>query len=209
MRLLATLAVLVAGCTAHNPSFVGDGGATDDLAGGGGSSDLATGPLDLSGPMGSCSAGQRMCAGTQASDRCEGGIYVVDRNCPAGSECMSTYCAPPLPGVGTQVGQRCDASGGPQQLQCSAALVQNLSCQPFIDPVSKDYRWYCDSPAGGGSAGTPCTRGSDCRSGFCGSNGTCFEACQAAGPGSGCALRCQSVQIVVEGVKQTVKSCSP
>jgi hypothetical protein len=202
--------MLAAGCTAHNPSFTGDGGSSgqDDLAGNT-ATDLAGVVLDLAGPMGSCMAGQRMCAGTQASDRCEGGMFVVDRNCPMGSQCMSTYCAPPAQGIGNQVGQRCDANGGAQQLQCMASLMQSLSCQPFVDPVSKDLRFFCDASVGTGIAGTLCTRGSECRSGFCGGNNTCYEACQANGPGTGCTLRCQSVSIVVEGVKQTVKSCAP
>ncbi|HEY2749132.1 MAG TPA: autoinducer 2 ABC transporter substrate-binding protein, partial [Polyangia bacterium] len=62
MKRLPTVAALgilcAAGCTAHNPSFIGDGGgggggAAVDLAGV--TLDLAGVVFDLSGPMGACS----------------------------------------------------------------------------------------------------------------------------------------------------------
>lgn len=204
MRLLLPAVLFAAACTAHNPDFVGGAG---DLNGAP-PADLAGATLDLAGPMGACSAGQRMCAGTVASDRCEAGVFIVDRVCPPMSQCMSNYCAPPPPVPASQVGQRCDAiGGGPQQLACMA--TSGLSCQPFVVPGTGTLRWYCDTSVGAGSAGTHCTKGSECRSGFCGGNGTCFEACQNAGPTTACTLNCQSVELVVEGVKVTAKSCVP
>ena len=203
---LAAVLVLVVGCTAHNPDFVGSGGGADLL--GAPPPDLAAAVLDLAGPMGACNSGDRKCAGTVASDRCEAGMFVVDRSCPKGSQCSDNYCAPPPPVPVSEIGQRCDTvGGGPQQVACTAQ--PGLSCQPFVVPGSHDLRWYCDTAVGPAAAGFPCTRGSDCKSGFCGGNGTCFEACQQAGPGSGCMLRCQSVDLVVEEVKVTAKSCIP
>lgn len=201
------LLLLVAGCTAHNPDYMPGAGGGGDLAGTP-PADLAGAVVDLAGPMGACSSGQRTCAGTVASDRCEGGMFVVDRVCPMGSACMSNYCAPPPPVPASQVGQRCDQiGGGPQQLACMAA--PGLSCQPFVVAGTDTLRWYCDTAVGAGVAGTHCTKGSDCRSGFCGSNGTCFEACQQASTTTFCTLSCQTVDIVVEGVKTSVKSCIP
>lgn len=203
LRLAVLL--LVAGCTARNPDYAGAGGGADLL--GTPPPDLASAVLDLSGPMGACSAGDRRCAGTVASDRCEGGMFVLDRTCPKGSQCMNAYCAPPPPMPVSEVGQRCDTiGGGPQQIACTAQ--SGLSCQPFVVPGTDAVRWYCAGAVGTFAAGIPCTQGSQCPSGFC-TNGTCFEACQQAGPGSGCALRCVSVDLVVEGVKVSAKSCMP
>ena len=209
MRSFATLLLVVAaGCTAHNPDFVGAAGG-GDLAGAP-PADLAGLVLDLAGPLGACTAGQRMCSGTTASDRCEGGMFVVDRSCPMGSECKSNFCAAPSPVFGTQIGQRCDANGGAQQLQCMASAQVLLSCQPFVEG-GKNLRWFCDAAVGNGRAGLHCARGSECRSGICGGNGTCFDACQRD---QDCmlvaaTLTCQSIDIVVEGVKATVKGCAP
>jgi hypothetical protein len=198
MRVLATLAfTVVAGCTAHNPNYQRDLGP----------SDLAGVVLDLSGPGGPCNSGQRSCAGTESSERCENGMFVVDRVCPYNSECMQTYCAPPTPVASSSIGERCDTNGGPQQLLCLAQ--PGLSCQPFVDPLAHSLRFFCDKAIGAGVAGSPCTRGNECRSGFCASNGTCFEGCLASGFGTGCLLTCKSVDITVEGIKQTVKSCAP
>jgi hypothetical protein len=132
------------------------------------------------------------------------------RTCPARSMCSSGYCSPPAPELGTQIGQRCDASAGPQQLQCVASFAAGLTCQPFVDVASHELRWYCDSHVGTGTAGTQCssTSGSKCRSGICASTNTCFEACQQTTECAG-TLACRDVQITVEGVGATVKSCAP
>jgi hypothetical protein len=216
MRFLATVAVLAfacaGGCTAHNPDYTGDGGsgggAGGDLAGV--KVDLAGVVFDLSGPMGACSPGQRKCSGTVASDRCEGGMFVVDRGCPAGSSCMSTYCAPPTAMFGTQVGARCDANGGAQQLQCMASPTAMLSCQPFVDPSTMSLRWFCDNAVGAGRAGTHCTSGGECRSGVCAVQaGICFDACQRDQDCqlAGGTLTCKSLPITIEGVTVTAKGC--
>lgn len=213
MRILATLALLAAACTAHNPDYTGGGGggagtAGGDLAGAG-PADLAGATLDLAGPLGPCTAGERQCSGTVASDRCEAGMFVVDRQCPAGSQCTSSYCAAPATMVGTQLGLRCDAQGGPQQIQCLAK--PGVSCQPFVEPATRNLRWFCDTAVGSGTASTHCTKGSECRSGVCAVQaGICFDACQqtsdctlAGTPG----LTCQSMSITVEGVTVTAKGC--
>lgn len=214
MRMFATFALILAACTAHNPNYTGGGGggggSGDDLAGSA-PADLAGAVLDLSGPLGACSAGQRQCSGTVASDRCEGGMFVVDRQCPAGSACTSSYCAPPPTMLGTQIGLRCDGQGGPQQAQCLAKA--GASCQPFVDAATRNLRWFCDTNVGGGTATARCTRGSECRSGVCAVQaGICFDACQQNNdctldgtPG----LTCQSMAITVEGVTVTAKGCHP
>ncbi|MCU1282575.1 MAG: hypothetical protein JWM53_6121 [bacterium] len=223
MRYLASVALIAAactfgagaaGCTAHNPNYTGDGGGGggEDLAGSAGA-DLALAMVDLAGPMGACSAGQRQCSATVASDRCEGGMFVVDRVCPNASRCANDYCAAPTAMFGTQIGARCDANGGAQQLQCMASPTSMLSCQPFVDPPTKNLRWFCDTVVGQGRAGAPCAKNADCRSGVCaagnGGGGACFDACQRdqdcqLGGGS---LTCRSVQITVEGVTVTAKGC--
>jgi hypothetical protein len=129
------------------------------------------------------------------------------RTCPNRSECTSGFCSAPTPIVGTQLGERCDASGGPQQLQCMASVMANLSCQPFVDPTGHEVRWFCDTSVGAGRGGTHCTRGNECRSGVCASGGTCFDACQQNLDCGG--LTCRAVMIVVEGVALTAKSCAP
>jgi hypothetical protein len=215
MRFHATVAALAiacaVGCTAHNPNYLGDGGgggSGGDLAGV--TVDLANAVVDLSGPMGVCTQGQRKCSGTVASDRCEGGMFVVDRTCPADSSCANDYCGPPTATFGTQIGARCDGSGGAQQLQCMASPTAMLSCQPFVDPSTKNLRWFCDSPVATGKAGTHCTSGAQCRSGVCAVNaGLCFDACQRDQDcGLNTGLTCQSLEITVEGVTVTAKGCA-
>ncbi len=217
MKSLPTVAALsilcAAGCTAHNPSFVGDGGG-----GGGGAVDLAGVTVDLagvifdlSGPMGACSGDERKCSGTTASDRCEGGMFVVDRKCPAASSCTDDYCAPPTAMFGTQIGARCDANGGAQQLQCMASPTAMLSCQPFVDPMNKNIRWFCDTSVGAGRSTTHCTAGSECRSGVCTDAMTCLDTCQrdedCLGASTGAMLTCKSFSITVEGVTVSQKGC--
>src|SRR6476646_4421010 len=111
--IVATVALAgTIGCTAHNPNYLGgsgDAGAGADFAGV--TLDLAGVVVDLSGPMGACSPGDSKCAGTAASDRCEGGMFVVDRACPPSSSCTANYCAPPPAMFGTQIGARGDTNG--------------------------------------------------------------------------------------------------
>ncbi len=215
MRFLASVAVAVVcvgGCTAHNPDYTGggggSGGAGADLAGV--TVDLAGAAVDLSGAMGACTQGERKCAGIVASDRCEGGMFVVDRICPADSSCANDYCGQPTLVLGTQIGARCDTGGAPQQLQCMAKA--GLSCQPFVNPVTKNLRWFCDSDVGAGFASTHCTTGAQCRSGVCATKaGICCDACTTD---TDCAtigdtgLTCQSLEITVEGVTVTAKGCA-
>jgi hypothetical protein len=215
MKFLATVAAgalaCSIGCTAHNPNYMGGGGGGTggDLAGV--TLDLAGAILDLSGPMGSCTPDQRKCAGAAASDRCEAGMFVVDRACPPGSSCANDYCAPPTAMFGTQIGARCDANGGAHQLQCMASPMANLTCQPFVDPGTKNVRWFCDTAVAPGKTRSPCTRNNECRSGVCAvSAGVCFEACQRDQDcqlGGGTAT-CQSLQITIEGVTITGKGCA-
>jgi len=200
------------GCTAHNPIYTGGGGggAGTDFAGV--TLDLAGVVVDLSGPMGTCGPDERKCAGTAASDRCEGGMFVVDRACPPGSSCTDNYCGQPAPVFGTQVGMRCDVPNGAQQIQCMASPTANLSCQPFVDPATKNVRWFCDTAVAPGKAHSPCTKNSDCRSGVCSvKSGVCFDACQADSDcriGGNTTATCQSLEITIEGVTITAKGCN-
>jgi hypothetical protein len=223
MRFSATAAAVAvaagclaaAGCTARNPDYTGGGGGAGGSGGVGGGDlagvrvDLAGAVFDLSGPMGACTGDQRQCSGPVASDRCQGGMFVVDRTCPKGSSCTADYCAPPPRVFGApQVGARCDANGGAQQIQCMA--VPMLSCQPFVDGPSHTLRWFCDSSVGAGTAATPCTSGSECRSGVCAIiAGVCFDACQSDADCRAVAanLTCKSLAITVEGVAVTADGC--
>ena len=191
MRHLPFTALILAACTSHNPSYVGN----EDMVR----------PADLSG--GTCGPGERRCAGSTTSDRCEQGGFVVDRKCPGASTCSLTYCTPPATMLPTQIGQRCDV-GGAQEAQCMASRMLMLECQPFVDPNNRSVQWFCDSPVGSGGAGASCKQGSECRSGFCGANGTCFHACKLDFQ-CGNNLKCNSVEIVVEGVRVQSGSCGP
>ncbi len=203
MRLpLAWMALVAMGCTAANPHFVASDGSV--VGGPDASADLA--------PTG-CSGDERSCLGLTASAFCENGAFTPDRTCPSASSCARTYCAPPAQQLPTQVGQRCDANGGAQQLQCSASPTAMLVCQPFVDPDQHKLAFYCDAPVGAGGAGVACTLGSACKTGFCGANGTCFSACQTDFdcPPTATVLtfHCQTVDLTVEGVRQSQKSCVP
>jgi hypothetical protein len=212
MRGIWTLALLCAACTAANPNYHGGGGngggGAGGSGGGGGSGGDMAGPVDLSGNMGPCTAGERKCADATASDRCEAGMFVLDRACPSASECASTYCAPPAAMPLTQIGQRCDV-GGAADSQCQASRTLLLACQPFVNPSTKMVQWFCDKPVGAGTAGAACTNGAQCRSGFCGSNGTCFRACVTAVDCPVATQKCDTVEIVVEGVRVQTGSCVP
>jgi hypothetical protein len=120
---------------------------------------------------------------------------------------MSGYCQRPTSGTITDCG-----AGGPRELSClSTGNVKNRSCQPFITPVAKTVSWSCAYPVGAGIgvAGSTCTMGSDCRSGFCAANGYCLWACQGTQDCVTPALVCNPTTIDVEGVFVAVKSCAP
>lgn len=210
---VAWLALLVS-CTAPNPLFV----AEDGFGGGGGvdgglvdlaNVDLTTRPSpDMAGV---CRPEDRACLATDTiSAACVGGQLVIDRRCPADSSCRGGYCTPP-PEDTPPAGSPCGI-GGPQDSQCWSS---SYACQPFVtSPAQRSVGWVCARAVGQGLPGAPCTSGGQCRSGFCGSNGTCFHACQSVfdcpnqnGPGT--RLKCSAVQIVVEGVPITAKSCIP
>jgi len=216
----ALLVALASGCTANNPNYLGDvdgsggnsdggihflDGSTHDLAGGG--------KPDLAGNT--CADGTRRCA-TAASEICINAMFTTDRTCPSMSMCHEGYCQPPPAVAGSQVGASCEmpmfGGTGPQENQCLLNLAAKLSCMPFFDPTAGGIVWRCDKEVGMGLPGTPCTMGAQCRSGFCGSNGTCFRACQSdqdCPQTSTQQTRCQSVSIVVEGMQVDAQSCVP
>jgi hypothetical protein len=140
---------------------------------------------------------------------CSGGAFEVSRVCPSQSFCANGYCNAP---GGNPMS--CDAAG-PNELDCLTTPTATLSCQPFVDPsnpVASQVKWFCDDPVGVGLPGDPCTTGSECRSGFCGSNGTCFRACTTSCPAkshTGMPLHCAAVTIDVEGVMVSATSCIP
>jgi len=240
MRRWAVVLALfvVGGCTAPNPDWagtpgggggvgsggggagdggggVGSGGASDGGAGvdsSTGSPDL--GAPDLAGAM--CSADERRCvSGPAASQACEGGHFVESRRCPNGdvsvldAQCSGGYCAPPVGAA------PCDLNGGPSEAYCFNQISSDHSCQPFVDPQSKQVGWACALVVGSGASGDACTDGAQCRSGLCGSNGTCFRPCNTnRGGNSGCPLHqpplvCKKVTISVEGVTVSADSCVP
>jgi hypothetical protein len=220
----------------------GSGGAGGGAGGGGGGGnggpDLSSPPgahdmsggVDLFGAAGDmmmvCAPGARRCVDlpTPTSEQCNGSgtDYRVDRRCPfgnatmMGAACTSGYCQPPTTNGTTS----CDGGGGPLEDVCSGPgnMGKEFSCEPFItDPATKTVRWWCAVAAvastTGGGAGASCTSGAQCHSGFCGSNGTCFWACQSTGncpqAGGGNTMPCTSVTLRVEGVNVTAKSCTP
>lgn len=230
---LGIVACAALGCTSANPAYVGSGHGFDgggaplpgDLAapgggGGGGAGDMApAGAGDMTAPA--CSAGQRRCVQlpTPTSQVCAAGGYHHDRTCPfgtanmTGAVCDNGYCRPPTTNGTTSCG-----SGGPLESVCEQGgnsgpgSSKAFSCQPFVaDPQTKDVAWWCAvaANAGAGVAGTKCTKDSDCHTGFCGSNGTCFWACQSGADCLGMLLRCVPVTITVEGVTVATKSCTP
>lgn len=218
----AALLVLVAACelscTTVNPDFVGfgagvDGGATDGSPEG--HPDLHAGGPDLA-PV--CTAGQRACLATTGSAACQGGQLKLDRKCPTGSSCTAGYCqAPPMSST-SLTGQSCDVGFGPQENNCFAnggPAADTLSCEPFVtDPAQMGVSWVCAPSVGQGLPGTACTRGDECRSGFCGSNGTCFRACAQDNDcpfqgSTGKRYACNNVDVTVEGVTVSAKSCIP
>jgi hypothetical protein len=204
----------------------GPGSSAPDLAHahGGGHPDLAIAPgphddggsgtqsFDLAAPL--CSPGSRRCVSSPAltAEVCSGGQW-RDRECPAGSvagsgsSCTNGHCTPPTTNGTTS----CD-TGGPLEQVCSqnGNGPPEFSCQPFLtDSRAKAVEWWCAMAigAGSGGAGAACTRGSDCHSGFCGSNGTCFWACQIDGDCPTVGMRCNAVTLEVEGVAVSAPSC--
>jgi len=214
----ATFALLAA-CTSPNPNWEfasggGDAGTDGSFVTDGGPHD---GPaMDLE-PV--CMPGQRTCLAQSGSADCDQGQFKLDRKCPNMSMCMTGYCQPPPQSSTSSIGVTCDVGGSaaPRENDCfpmTGGTANTLSCQPFVDPATKKVSWFCDDQVGTGLPGTACTQGDQCRSGFCGSNGTCFRACldQMDCPlmgSTGLLYRCELVDIVVEGVKVTAKSCIP
>jgi hypothetical protein len=197
MRLCAALILLVAsGCTRPNADYTG---------GSGGSGNNDFGQAD-SGAI-PCAGYARGCVGAGASGVCMNGTLSPDRTCPAGSTCAGTVCGPPASNPASpQTGQRCDVRGGPEEQQCMALLSANLSCQPFVDVALHKLVWICDSAVGTGGSGAHCSHGADCKSGICGPNGLCFVGCHTDLE-CGVGLKCNSIDVTVEGVTQSEKSC--
>ncbi|HZS37846.1 MAG TPA: hypothetical protein VFF06_13505 [Polyangia bacterium] len=217
----AALGLLLCACTVANPSYVGDGADGGGITfpdgsvlghdgGSGGHVDLASGGQpDLTSL---CTGGTRSCVSSpvQASEVCAGGQVVVDRACPTASVCDTGYCAPPPQGSNGE-GDPCDQNQGmPLESNCTA-ITTDLSCQPFVDPMDKSVSWTCAQHVGPGLPGQACTSGKQCRTGFCGSNGTCFRGCflTVDCPNNGKPLTCTQVTIEVEGVMVTAGSCIP
>jgi hypothetical protein len=207
------LVVALASCTSPNPNYVGptlgDGGGGFDMS----VTDGPPGGGDLSAV---CMAGMRGCLSSTVSASCEAGQFKLDRKCPNQSMCAMGYCSEPPQSVGSIVGTPCDQGGGPQENACfsTGGTTDALSCEPFVNPSSKAIDWICNKAVGAGLPGTMCTTGDDCRSGFCGSNHTCFRSCldQTDCPfnnATGMQFQCGNVDIVVEGIKLSVKSCIP
>lgn len=191
----------------------------------------SSGGADLRGASGDlaltkeCSADARRCItlGGVASEDCSAaGQWQIDRRCPFGSAaktgamCASGYCDPPTANTVTGCG-----NGGPLEAVCtqmSAGQGQKFSCQPFItDPATTPagVDWWCAvaANAGAGVAGAKCTLDSQCHTGFCASNHTCFWACQT---GADCVspippmmMTCADATITVEGKAITALSCIP
>lgn len=219
MKRVVILSLVCLGCTAPNPDFVGGvgGGAGDP-----GPPDAAT--ADLAGSVAHdagvatpdlatlCASGPRSCSDAPAttSTVCAGGAYHADRLCPGGGDssaprCDRGYCQAPAgsPNCGFPA---------PSEDFCYTQVSSSQTCTPFIDPQSKMASWSCAPVVGNGASGDACTTGADCRSGFCGPNGTCFRACVTAAdcpPGPGPPLRCVKMSLAIEGVAVPVRSCVP
>lgn len=219
----ASLAILIAlvgaSCTAANPLYtpsadLGDAGTLGevDFSTNVPGPDLATPGPDLSAPV--CTEGKRSCLSV-GSAICEASTLVLDRTCPQASTCADGYCQPP-PLSPNGVGKSCATAGAANENLCTIGSSGNNppSCQPFVDDASGSLKvvWHCARAVGAGLPSTPCTDGAQCRSGFCGSNGTCFRACASEldCPSSGQGKRvCEEVEILVEGLAVKAKSCIP
>jgi hypothetical protein len=207
VRFFAWSVFFVAACVADNPYYSPStemdlaGVAPMDL------SSAAPGDLSMSSPM--CTDGKRACSGSKAeSVVCESGMFVADRMCPTGSTCADGVCGLPASGPNNS-GRSCmSVIGGATATLCfQGAMMPVPDCQPFVQMGS--IVWECAPPVGNGGVGVSCTKGAECRSGFCGSNGTCYRACVFATdcPNSGGKWVCSPVQISVEGVQTTANSC--
>ncbi len=210
-RALWASCFLLSACTVANPLFTGglsldaghDGAQVENH-------DLSTAPTpDLAAQ---CQPGERACnpGTTQLSAGCTDGKFTPDRLCPSQSDCMGGYCAPP-PQNGNGLGEPCDFTGTARENECTQ-FSQALSCQPFIDSQTMQVSWICDQQVGQGLPGQTCDKGSQCRSGFCGDNGTCFRGCFGDGDcpiNNGLILQCASVTITVEGQQVMATSCIP
>jgi hypothetical protein len=185
---------------------------------GGGAVDMAMHPPDLAHP-GECGPSERSCTNTPypTSENCVNNMYAADRTCPfgsltlSGSSCANGYCKAPT-GQGIV---SCASNGGGRDTTCtqnqSNPTSRALSCQPFVTDAAKGtLSWVCAIAAttARGTAGDSCTSGSECHTGFCGANGTCFMACQSDNdcPGQ---IGCGTTKITVEGVTVSTKSCIP
>lgn len=224
-RRLAVAALLagsvaISACTTENPLYRpeadrGDAGTSPgaDLTRPPVGADLAT-AIDLAVAVNACNGPMDRDCGPMGSLACTAGALTADRDCPEHSTCTDGYCAAPPPsGLGAVVGRSCSFNNKPGDGLC-ASLSNEASCQPFLHPVNPGgaVKWTCDVAVGAGSRGTPCTQGTTCRSGFCGSNGTCFVGCDndvdcfSATPPK---FRCKGVSITVEGRTLATKSCTP
>jgi hypothetical protein len=211
---------------------VGIGGAGGGGGGAGGSGGVGGGNSDMSMPVvhdmamhepdlahpGECGPGERQCTNTPSpsSESCQSNMFVLDRRCPFaslafnGATCNGGYCRPPT----GQTMLPCGTAGGDgDDFICAQQGngTRALSCQPFVsNPAKGTVEWFCAVAVTNarGSAGDPCTSGAECRTGFCGSNGTCFVACtndnECPGP-----IGCGNVKITVEGVTVSTQSCVP
>jgi hypothetical protein len=230
MRAALALSLLAFGCTVENPNYAGAGGG-GGIGGGGGQPGVDGGgqpqPPDLSqgtdaGNLPSpdlappaCNDGERSCVDSPAvaSQVCAQGQLSTSRVCPAGivqnssgPTCMNGYCQPPDNGLD------CAQMGGPSDDPCFNNLGVEFTCQPFVDAQAQGASWFCAGAVGMGASGAPCQNDNECRSGFCGSNGTCFRACsfaQDCPQQQGPPLRCKPVTIEVEGIQVTATSCIP
>ena len=199
-------------CTVDNPLY------TPERDGGSGLIDFANRPptdsavtsVDLSTTtMTGCDSAQARGCSATGSVTCNGTSAEPDRTCPQGSMCASGYCEPP-PLTATVPGRSCQVGDAASESFCVTQQSTTSSCQPFVTGADA-VTWRCVHAVGAGFSTTPCTTGDECRSGFCGSNGTCFRACAGdndcpSGPGK---RICSEVEIIVEGQMVSAKSCIP
>jgi hypothetical protein len=220
LALLAVSAVALSAsiggvaCTRNNLEYNPFGTSLD----GGNGRDLAGVIVDLAGQptprdlatVNNCQADERTCQGN-ASAGCTNGTAVVDRTCPSASMCVDGYCEPPPPsGMFGVEGRPCVFNGSPTESACTMTGSTEFSCQPFVvDAQNEDVEWVCARAVGMKGRGDACTTGAECRSGFCGSNGTCFRACVGDRDCNSASQRCADVKIVVEGIEVQERSCIP
>lgn len=151
-------------------------------------------------PAEGCSPGERSCAGSRPVECVPGGdAGGVLRNapCPSAAGCSSGRCVPPLGAASCQREQDC--AGG-------------LTCIPLV--AGSGLQGACIAPEGSLPGGTPCTAGSQCRTGLCVSTGSnapkavCYAACRET---ADCAtgLRCRSYAVTVTGIQGNIQGCGP